>query len=696
MRNKVIDIIAKFNQKCTFKYVMLLILVCFLLGTGTTYAYYFVSDSLSSLTGNMGKVDLTLTVTKVLPKTNGVDNVLIINHSELASSLNNDCLDSDGEFTLCQVYKVNLKNANRVLNTNVKGSISFNNQNAPNLSWIYLGNSFSTSTNYTNSSLGNSFHKSSPKFTNFVDNYLLEAGSNIDFYILVWINETDDIQYDDGIYSGTIRFEDTNGNGVTAKFGDTSISVSPNSPNLDDGNLIPVYFDEKAGTTGQWKKADSSNANNSWYNYENKMWANAVLINSSATTNYKTAAINTTVKDSDIVAFYVWIPRFKYRLWNITRQGGAESTYAYPAYSKGIDIIFENGTDSTGNVECTYDVTTPESETNLSDVCIYNGTDTITVNSSNTNYTNAWYTHPAFTFGNDEIEGFWIGKFETSGSASAPRILPDMQSLREQTISVQFTTSKKFQNYLTSNMDAHMLTNLEWGAVAYLTHSIYGLCDGISCDGVYINNSSGYYTGRSGGAIAESTNLNLANVYPKSSTSTTKHNSTGYYDYKGYFIDYSGTVTTTKDITKVASTTRNITGVYDMSGGSHEYVMGNMVDSSYNFYPSSSGATWNGSTSLDFKYYNSYSYGTNYYKTIAFNRARLGDATSEVLGSATSSGGAWKVGSETTGSNSNFPDSPDSWFSRGGSCSSNYSGSFYFGSYAGNSHGNYSFRSSLL
>ena len=41
---------------------------------------------------------------------------------------------------------------------------------------------------------------------------------------------------------------------------------------------------------------------------------------------------------SDILAYYVWIPRYKYRVWNITRQAGDESTYAYPAYSKGIDI----------------------------------------------------------------------------------------------------------------------------------------------------------------------------------------------------------------------------------------------------------------------------------------------------------------------------------------------------------------------
>jgi len=36
------------------------------------------------------------------------------------------------------------------------------------------------------------------------------------------VNETDEIQYDNGSYTGIVRFEDHNGNGVTAEFGDMS------------------------------------------------------------------------------------------------------------------------------------------------------------------------------------------------------------------------------------------------------------------------------------------------------------------------------------------------------------------------------------------------------------------------------------------------------------------------------------------
>ena len=356
------------------------------------------------------------------------------------------------------------------------------------------------------------------------------------------------------------------------------VKIYPNSPNLDTG-LIPVYYHD-----GVWKKADSTNTDESWYNYDEKKWANAVLVSDETKRNTylsSSTVVGSTIADSDITAFYVWIPRYKYRVWNITRQGGAETTYAYSAFTKGIDIEWENGTSSTGNVSCRYETSTSVTSTVLSDKCSYEGIE-ITTGSGNKNYTNAWYTHPAFTFGDKPIEGFWIGKFETSGSTTSPKILPDVKSI-SQAVSGKITASQKFHDYgLSNDIDAHVLTNLEWGAVAYLTHSIYGLCSGESCGGVYINNSSDYFTGRSGGAIGGSSDLNLTTVYGSSNTtSTTKYNTTGYYTYKGYFIEYDGTINTTVDKldeSKIASTTRNVTGVYDMAGGRSEGVMGNMVD----------------------------------------------------------------------------------------------------------------------
>ena len=498
------------------------------------------------------------------------------------------------------------------------------------------------------------------------------------------------------------------------------VGKTANSPNLDNGNLIPVYYDDTVqasdGTYGVWKKADSTNSNNSWYNYENKMWANAIIVSNDTLSTYQSAEVGTTITDTDIIAFYVWIPRYKYRVWNITRQGGDEDTYAYPAYSTGIEIQFETGTASTGNVECTYDITTEESETDLSDVCVYNGTDTITTDSGNTNYNDAWYTHPAFTFGDEEVEGFWIGKFETSATTSStcytspsatncsnanqePRILPNVSSLRSQTVSYQFTTAKKFQKYFSDDIEAHMLTNLEWGAVAYLTHSIYGLCDASGCKGLKFNNSEGYFTGRSGGDIARNA-LKAAAFYGDTSLSAENiYIQNGYYNYKGYKLNSSGVVTSTKDVSAIASTTGNVTGIYDMAGGSNEYVMGNMADSAGLFYSRLAGTNWNGNSILDTKYYNAYSFGINSYKPIAFNRARLGDAIAENLGSSTSNIALWSPGYGVTGSSSQmfFDDGETQhyWLHRGGNSKSVYSSIFYLYRASGDSSSGFSFRSSI-
>ena len=41
-----------------------------------------------------------------------------------------------------------------------------------------------------------------------------------------------------------------------------------------------------------------------------------------------------------------------------------------------------------------------------------------------------WLTHPAFTFGNTELPGIWVGKFETSNSSNLSKIVPNVSSLR--------------------------------------------------------------------------------------------------------------------------------------------------------------------------------------------------------------------------------------------------------------------------
>ena len=427
-----------------------------------------------------------------------------------------------------------------------------------------------------------------------MDKIVVKASSSVDIDIFVWVS--DDIPNSE---IGKGFYAKVNIDGFAVSDADDSNNSSliynldssgTNRPMLDS-NMIPVYYDNELDV---WKKADINNRNKDyqWYDYDNKIWANAVLVKESGIHNrayyLSDEAVGQEVNINDIIAFYVWIPRYKYRVWNITRSSDVDIN--------DIDIMFENNTNSTGNIKCEYNDKN-DNEFFLSDNCYYNNT-LISTDMNNSNYTDVWYTHPAFTYGNKNITGFWIGKFETTGSSTGPTILPDQISLRSQIVKEQFDTSKIFNNYGLENLDAHMERNLEYGALLYLTNSIYGVCnskeDNILCNSIYNNNSSDYYTGS--GSLDGDEVRNY-----------------GTYNYQGYLID---NVSNSRIITKVnktnviASSTLNIYGVYDLAGGAMERVLG--VSQSID--------------GIDSQYYDLYTNGT----TSGYNlRSRLGDGTIE-------------------------------------------------------------------
>ena len=427
------------------------------------------------------------------------------------------------------------------------------------------------------------------------------------------------------------------------------------------------------------------------------------------------------MSEEDILAYYVWIPRYKYRIPEVKCSTLTNPTYEeYPecyvyvlsdsdktllinwghAYAQSagftsytleelttdvnnalqtgtfsnatlgiemptsqlIDIYNQNNSDNhityTMEFSSSNNITTVPREIDI----IYEDKST---NKSLGDAVNTYYTHPAFTFGNTEVNGIWVGKFETGGTATAPLIKPNISSLRNQTVSAEFTTAQIFgtSTYgMTSNVDAHMMKNSEWGAVAYLSHSRYG-----ANREIYINNSSEYYTGRSGGNVGGSTAINT--VYTNQ-TSTTLYNSSGFYTWDGYLLEYNtNTKSGTHDISKVASTTGNITGVYDMSGGAYEYVMG---------YYSPAGSTWGATSSGDYagfssqpnsKYYDDYT--TTNSLTACNGGICYGHGLSEV--------------SDWYDDRAYFVDASNPWFLRGGYYNNvSSAGSFRFKYYNGN------------
>ena len=344
-------------------------------------------------------------------------------------------------------------------------------------------------------------------------------------------------------------------------------------------NMIPVYYDE---TNDVWKKANKDNMdkNNPWYSYNSSgeykgMWANAVTVKDTNRQNYLNAIPGTVIPMDDITTMWVWIPRFN-----------AVTPSNYNGGTK----------DNPGAIDVTF---VKQNEKAID----------------------------AFTFGNKELSGFWYAKFETShttlassetdnnlgctnercSNANGIIIKPNVTSLRYNNVSNFFYASRSMEQpnnsfgFVSSEIDTHMSKNNEWGAVAYLTHSIYGRCtNSTTCSEIYINNSRGFYTGRSGGAAGKTP----INETYTDQTSTYNYNTYGFYTYDDHLLNYNTNTKGNKVKGKGtgASTTGTIYGIYDMAGGTFEYVMG-----VYNRTISSSGF----SSLPDTKYYNNYT-GTSY------------------------------------------------------------------------------------
>ncbi len=340
-------------------------------------------------------------------------------------------------------------------------------------------------------------------------------------------------------------------------------SNSPNAPMLDDG-MIAVRYDGS-----NWVKADRSNVNNNWYNYDELMWANAVTVSSNTRSNYLNASAGTVINMDDIETMWVWIPRYSYSI-------GSEDGTNY--YGKQGEYLSTTPTLSLpGEIDVKF----------VSENVKDRGTAKYVVSEGISD--NSWYTPDAFTFGDEELRGIWVGKFETSSSNPSlsngggntteldVMIKPNVTSWRSINVSNVFNVSLKMNDdgnrYSFNNTtDTHMMKNSEWAIVAYLSQSKYGKLGNTNFIGsnkeVYQNKSNQYITGCSYGSPS--------------------NGNTDYGCQYQYNIDINGTG---------ASTTGNIYGIYDMSGGAWEYVMAN-----YNDTIASSGFV----TMPNAKYYNKY------------------------------------------------------------------------------------------
>ena len=297
-------------------------------------------------------------------------------------------------------------------------------------------------------------------------------------------------------------------------------------------NMVGVYWsDGSKNDNGTYKASLTSTAMeitsdqegfswNDWYSY-------VAGDNSTDSKTSKWANAKSTVDGS----YFVWIPRYEYKILS----GEHTST------AGKIDVQFINNNITTATKE-------------------------------------GYKVHPAFSTNlalggwDKEISGIWVAKYEMSMEqttdngatwnnvklksgntqlSDTTRVVskPNNYSWNYINISNCFDNSLNYSSKQNTGANSHLMKNSEWGAIAYLTHSQYG---------------------RNGHEIG-------MNTYGPE----TKEGETTYYnEVTGYGSSGTGRTTeeTIADDNRYdgkygmnASTTGNLYGVYDISGGCWEY-----------------------------------------------------------------------------------------------------------------------------
>ena len=352
-----------------------------------------------------------------------------------------------------------------------------------------------------------------------------------------------------------------------------------------EANMIKVVWNESSST---WEKAD----NNNWYDYDFGKWANAVTVTSASRSKYQSAASGTAIPMSDIETMWVYIPRYSYTI-------GSEDGVNYYG-KKGVYLSNAPTLSLPGEIDVKF---IKKSEKEL-------GSAKYKVAEKRS----GWRTPDGFTFGTEELSGIWVGKFETSSSTPNATnggdnvttldamIRPNVISWRgiqvANIVEVGINIIKTGNRYGFSNnkINSHAIKQDEWAIVAYLSQSKYGKLGNRDYNGankeIYQNKSDKYITGCSYGAPS--------------------NDSSDYGCQYTYDINILGTG---------ASTTGSIYGIYDMSGGSYEFVMLNYAPEGKRYsgpnatYHSgytgllSDGSSVTGKAWLEDKYYNFYTSG---------------------------------------------------------------------------------------
>ena len=179
---------------------------------GATFAYFTATASnTSTIAGNAASVGLKLDIVHVSTAAN--KGLVPQKEAALSSAMkgvnstagaDDACVDANGN-TVCQVYKITVQNTGTA-EAKLNGTLDITKNSVTNLKWAIVSDFDSNPTTST------------PSGSSLGESVTLGASASQEYYVVIWINETDAPQEDTGNFTGTVAFNAADGSGVTSTF----------------------------------------------------------------------------------------------------------------------------------------------------------------------------------------------------------------------------------------------------------------------------------------------------------------------------------------------------------------------------------------------------------------------------------------------------------------------------------------------
>ena len=176
-----------------------------------------------------------------------------------------------------------------------------------------------------------------------------------------------------------------------------------------DPHMIPVKY-TGSETKPEWRtvaKAEDATHQGDWYDYSQRRWANAITVKKEALAKYQGKSVK--VDDADVLGYWVYVPRYSYKVRDYSDvdedSHGADNNF---------EIKFERANQ-------------PRRISDPSDTVDH---DTYEPDIASWDWHSPWKTPRGFVFGDRDLNGIWLSKYQISFANNTAQSLPNQPMLR--------------------------------------------------------------------------------------------------------------------------------------------------------------------------------------------------------------------------------------------------------------------------